>query len=304
MHVIKYTLFVIILLFLIGCTKDKQVLVPDNTAPDYSGIPTIKIQNYINRTFIDLIGREPSYTELDEGVSILRAGTLSKEVRIAYIKKLQESTDFVEGDGSYLAAYHLNIYGLAKARCLEGASDAEMESGRAPILHGIEIDSLNGDLEGVEKGKQELKRIDDVLTSKDEMQQGKIFFNDMLARMANCPTYDKINMNTFNFINATFDNFFWRYPTSFEFEQGYNMVEHNIPSVLFGQSGQTKADYLNILKNNGEIYEGAIIWCYRLLVARAPSTQETYALLPDFVNHKRIQIIQQQIMSTDEYANF
>lgn len=111
-------------------------------------------------------------------------------------------------------------------------------------------------------------------------------------------------MNTFNFVNASFDNMFFRFPTEQEFLTGYNMVEFNQPGSLLGASGQNKDEYARILADSREFYEGLIVWSYQLLLAREPSTAETNNLMIDlFVDHD-LQKVQRTIMITDEYAHF
>ena len=49
--------------------------------------------------------------------------------------------------------------------------------------------------------------------------------SEMHRRMIYNSVYDKINMNTFNYINAAFDNLLFRYPTQYEFNEVYLMIE-------------------------------------------------------------------------------
>ena len=116
-------LMIICCAFLLSC-KEETIVITDNQPPVVNNIPAIKIENYVNRLFIDLLGREPLDTEMASEVATLRAGDLSTSVRENLIVKLQTNTDFVEGDTSYQRAYHQHLYNLAKVRCLEGASEA------------------------------------------------------------------------------------------------------------------------------------------------------------------------------------
>ena len=116
--------------------------------------------------------------------------------------------------------------------------------------------------------------------------------------------YDYINMNTFNFVNASFDNYFWRYPTQEEFWAGFWMVENNEPQIIFQQSGSNKTDYIHILISTNEFLEGNIIWAYKLAVARDPSTQEVSNLIWSFAQDMDLKSVQRKIMITDEYAGF
>jgi hypothetical protein len=277
---------IIIFFIFTSCTKE-TIHVPDNDAPIINNVPSIKIENYINRVFIDLIGREPFDSEMEMELNALKNAGLTKESREALIAKLQTNTDFIEGDTSYTQAYHQHLYDLAKIRCLEGKSDSDI------------ADEI-GDAED----PADALRLQMVLSSRKDLQNGLINYNEVFARMVYNLVYDEINMNTFNFVNATFDNLLWRFPTNAEFQEGYEMVEYNNSAVIFGEVGQNKTDYVNIISNSREIYEGMIIWAFQQILSRPPSTEETAALLEDFINHQDIKIIQRQIMATDEYANF
>ena len=113
----------------------------------------------------------------------------------------------------------------------------------------------------------------------------------MLARMVHNRVYDQVNMNTFNFVNASFENLLWRFPTDEEFDAGFGMVEFNTSTTLFGQPGQNKADYVSILSSSREMFEGNIIWVYRQLLARVPTTEETSLLLEDYFTHRDIALV-------------
>jgi len=163
---------------------------------------------------------------------------LSQEKQL--FSNLQTTTDFFGGDGSYKQAYYNRLYDQGKARFMEAASNAEIGEVMGPIASGIVNDSLNGNWEGVEERYSLLNKLQAVLDSEENYKNAEIEISDMCAAMVNNALYDEINMNTFNFVNASFDNMFFRFPTEQEFFAGYNMVEFNQPGSLLGASGQNK----------------------------------------------------------------
>ena len=275
------------LLLLISACSKELIIVPDNDPPFVGNVSTVKIENYVNRLFIDNIGREPIDSEMQKEVQALKDANLSKEAREVLIDKLQTNTDFLVGDTSYQQAYYQQLYTLAKIRCLEGASD----------------EAIRGFI-GIAEGESEINRLYAVLNTRDDLMNGNIQFHEAFARMIYNRVYDKINMNSFNFVNASFDNLLWRFPSKVEFDAGFDMVEFNRSNTLFGKSGQNKGDYVKLFTESREMFEGLIIWAYQQLVARRPSTAETVALLADFYENKNISLIQKKIMVTNEYANF
>ena len=286
-----------------GCKKDPD-LIPNNDAPYYSEVSDLLIENYIQRVYIDQIGREPFNAEMNSERLKLKTAELSFEARETMILNLQTSTDFIPGDISYQHAYYNRLYDQGKARFMEAASNGEITEVMGPIAGGITADSLNGNWEGLEERYSLLNKLQAVLDSEEKYMIGEIQISDMCAAMVNNAIYDDINMNTFNFVNASFDNMFFRFPTEQEFFTGYNMVEFNQPGSLLGASGQNKDEYVRILADSREFYEGLIGWSYQLMLAREPSTSETSTLMIDlFVDHD-LQKVQRSIMITDEYAHF
>ncbi|MFK8102907.1 MAG: hypothetical protein AB8G15_10300 [Saprospiraceae bacterium] len=275
-------------LMISSCTEKETIVVEDNDAPTLYNIPLIKIQNYVNRVFIDLIGREPIDGEMDDAVSKLKNADLARSARINLINELQTSEAFIEGDTSYARAYYQQLYNISKVKFLEGVSEVKLRN-----------DFLN-----TADTQADVDRILALLSARQDMQNGQITIDQLFARMIHNIVFDQINMNSFNFVNASFDNLLWRYPTDAEFTEGYKMVEYNTAGEIFDQIGQTKSDYVAIMTNSREMFEGILIWTHQQLLSRRPTTEETFFLLEDFYSHRDIRLIQQHIMSLDEYANF
>jgi hypothetical protein len=103
----KLILSSIALVFLFSsCKKEEElVVISGNTIPDYNGTPTILVENYVNRLFIDLIGREPTDIEMESKVNFLKSGSLSSAIREQLVDDLMFSNEFIEGDSSYTKAY-------------------------------------------------------------------------------------------------------------------------------------------------------------------------------------------------------
>ena len=110
-----------------ACKKD-VVIIPNNNAPIYSEIPTILLENYVNRLYIDLIGREPLDDEMSSDVQFLRNNDVTLESRDSLIYKLQFDTNFVPGDSSYKQAYFHRLYEMVKVRLIEGVSDGYIQN--------------------------------------------------------------------------------------------------------------------------------------------------------------------------------
>lgn len=287
-----------------SCKKEEQVVFSDNNIPQYSEIPTILVENYVNRIYIDLIGREPTDVEMNTDVLLLENADLSIGSRKTLVDKLMFNTEFIEGDTSYSNAYYLKFYTDTKARLLEGVSESALVE-EYFLLYGNAIqDSLNGNVPGYEVLMIEANKIKAVLDSRIQLQQEIITVDEMYRRMLFNTIYDAINMNTFNFINATFDNMFYRYPTNAEFDQVYPVIEYNGSGELFGQVISNKSEYLQVISTSPEFKEGLIRWSFLRLLSREPSSNEVYTRIDEMNDGYNINAVVQSILITDEYAGF
>jgi hypothetical protein len=293
---------IIVMCLLVGCKKETE-LVENNQPPDYNGVATVITENYVNRLFIDLLGREALDVEMATEVAALEATGLSPASREALVMKLMTSTAYLEDDSSYKNKYHIRQYELYKARCLEGISDDVIDGAIGTAQQAVTADSLAGNTAGANENNLVLQRLLALKCARIEYRDGMIGVDEVMRRMVFNPIYDEINMNSFNFIHATFDNLLLRYPTQAEFDAAYAMVDGNQSAVLFTQSGQNKSDYTHIITSTPEFWEGMVRWSYRTFLGREPSTFETYQAMSGLEVDHDLQRVQRRILVTDEYAN-
>jgi hypothetical protein len=300
----------IILVFIsiiFSCKKEETI--PDNTPPYYDEISTILIENYVNRIFIDLLGREPLDIEMEEKVKYLRDNDLQMEFRDSLITKLMTNStlDTVIGDSSaiYKIAYYHRIYDMTKARMIEGASNEYIQQEISNIEQLILNDSLmGGNQSSIDKKRFAVNKLKKIISSENQYMNGDIEINEVYARMLYNDVYDEINMNTFNFVNASFDDLFFRFPTAEEFDNGFNMIENDESRLLFNLPGQNKLDYIEILTTSREFYEGMINWVYLTMLSREPTTLEKDQIMETFFYDHDLQEVQKRVLMTDEYAHF
>jgi hypothetical protein len=299
----KISYIFLVLLGFLSCKKDVKIIA-DNDAPYYGELPTFLLENYVNRLYIDLIGREPLDAEMEKDVQFLRDEDVTLESRVELINKLQFDTTFIEGDLSYKFAYYHRMYDMLKVRLLEGASNEYIGSRLSIHYSGYVVDSVNGNMLNANKKLLKYHTLNNVLKAELQYYNGDIEINEVHRRMVFNSVYDEINMNTFNFINAAFDNLLFRYPTAYEFDEVFKMIEYNTAQIVLGGSANNKGDFTYLICNSKEFYEGSIVWCYGTLLARNPTTEETAILLDSYFFDKDFQKVQRFVMKTDEYAHF
>lgn len=288
---------------LLSCSTE-LVVIDGNTPYSTFNVSDIKIENYVNRLYIDIIGREPLDHELEVEVDRLKTGALKRETRDSIIYTLMSDTTYRENEFSYKAAYVQNLYNLAKVRCLEGAADSDIQLRIGILEFGALQDSLLGNWDAYYKKQNEIRRNKAALESRQALYNGLITYHQLYAFMIDNGVYDIINMNTFNFVRATFDQLIWRLPITQEFDNSFDMIEYNQTTELFGSLGSDKNDYIRILTESNEMLEGMLIWCFQVFLSRPPTAAEVVTLLPDYISTKDINAVIAQILVTDEYANF
>lgn len=293
----------IALLSFSSCKKEKEVF-ENNDSPPYEGISTLQVENYVNRLFIDLIGREPLDTEMSEEVSSLEAGNLEAATRRNLINKLQKNKDSILGDSSYFVAYNKKLYEDTKARLLDGASDNLIEQWFNQYIGYAYADSVNGNFVNYEINKAKAAQLKDILESQFSYRANEATIQQLYSLMLNNAIYDNINMNTFNFINASFDNVFFRFPTDTEFNQAYPIIENDIPGQILGEVAQNKDEFVQVLTGNIEFNEGLVTWAFLSLLSREPVSNERFNLVNEFSYENDLSEIQTRILITDEYAGF
>ena len=287
-------------LFLFSCKQKEEiitnehtnVIVDDNTAPPYSEVTTIQIQNYINKLYIDLIGREPLNQEMEGATSFLKENDLSDEGRQTVIDALQNSDE-------YFARMHQDYM----VRYLGGADSIIIVA--TIIQEELERDNaMNaGNITLAQYKQYEIDKLILLLNALPDYKSGAITINEYMQRIVFNEIYDEINMGSENFVLSCFENFFKRFPTDVELVNAIEMVD-GFPSQLLLVDGINKLDFINIMTTNPGFYEGLTFDAYRQLLARDPNSSEMVDNTQLFLNGASLQSIQSSLIKTDEYAGF
>ncbi|MBK9733382.1 MAG: hypothetical protein IPO83_19180 [Chitinophagaceae bacterium] len=282
----------------LGCTKDAvetihmDTTITNNDPPPYFGVSEVQINNYINRMYIDLIGRAPSQDEILTAHDYLISHDLSAAAKDTLIQQLIStrsyfnvlfsltSADFINGSDSALIAYQIAVIKL--------------------IYH---YDSLAGNTAILIFYQYELYRLQKLQDVTDAFMNGSISVNEYFAAFLDNYFYDQLNMGTENFVKAAFGDLLLRSPTQSELFNGVTMVDNN-PAFLFQTDGDSKGDFVTIVTTNDEFYEGLVIKAYNQLLLRDATSQELTAGTIAMQVSKDYPAFQKELMKTAEYAGF
>jgi len=276
----------------INHTEHTNVIIDDNTAPPYDEVTTVQIQNYINKMYIDLIGREPLQQELEDDTDLLKSNNLSLESRIQLLNQLMSDT-----------LYHDRFFDIYSTAYLNGTQEPEIIFQINQYKSQKEQAEQAGNYAYAQYLQLEIDKLDNLLASTDEYENNEITVNEFMLRVSYNYFYDQINMGSENFVKACFENFLKRFPTDSELSASVAMVD-GVSSQLLLRDGSTKKEFIEIITTYPGFYEGLAIDIYQQLLARNPDSEEMNDATLLLTEDPDYQSIQQAVIVSSEYAGF
>lgn len=270
---------------------NEPYLIEGNDPPDYSGVTTLQIQNYVGRVYIDLLGEQPSVDVLQEKVEALQSEDLSPESREAFVLQLMEDDE-----------YFVNVYNYTAGQFINGVARSEIEEQVALYEYIIEQYYDQGEVQLAQYLEYELQKLVDLVEADIDWAAGEITINEFYGRFCYNVIYDEINMGSENMVISCFENLFGRYPTDVELVNGVTMVD-GISAVLLQQNGNSKTDFVQIVTHTPEFYLGRVYEQYQRLLTRQPTPIEEQNG-SDLLAQEGLQAFQVSVLITDEYAGF
>ena len=269
-----------------------NVIIDDNTPPPYNEVTTVQIQNYINKLYIDLIGREPLQQELEDDTDLLKNNNLSLASRIQLLNQLMTNP-----------LYYDRFFDTYSAAYLSGVSEQNILGEIYFYSQLKEQAELAGNYALAQYYQLEIDKLTNLLDAKTDYESESITINEFMQRFAYNYFYDQINMGSENFVLSCFENFLKRFPTDDELASGITMVD-GFSSQLLLRDGSTKKDFIEIITTDPGFYEGLTIDIYQQLLARNPNSEEMNDATLLLTENPDYQAIQQSIMVGSEYAGF
>lgn len=291
-------LFIFLVVFSLGCT-DREIIYQDehiievvegNEPPLYDGVTTVQLHNYINKIYIDIIGREPLESELIYSENLLRDNNLTENAINQLLNGLMNTDDYYDRFNDIYFGSMLN------------AADSTFIANRLEQFN-VQLEYSTEILEQLYY-QNAINRLEELQSAKSDYQNEVISLEVYISRILNNVIYDEINMGTENFVLSCFENLFKRLPTESELENGSRMVNGQPAQLLF-TDGATKERFIEIMTTNAEFYQGISIDIYRQLLARDPSSPEMGIAATEFYQGIiEYQDLQKQVIKTEEYTGF
>lgn len=293
-------LFLLVGILLLGVTNCKKqeittyenLVIDGNKPPNYDGVSEIQIEVYVSKLYIDLLGVQATQAEMTSGVTYLKNNELRMGARDTLISQLLVKD-----------AYYDRLYTNAKAKFIEGINDFQLNQEIATYNFIINLLLANGDTFDAQITEIIRNKLVTLRDADSLYKNNSITINQFYATFCDNIVYDDINMGSLNFVQACFENYFLRQPTASETTMGVEMIDGDSRIILL-QNGNSKDDFIRIITQSQEFYEGLVRENYRGFLARDPSSLEAHQATVPFKNSNDLAEMQKSILKTDEYAGF
>lgn len=273
-------------LILFSCTKKEQIIIPDNNAPPDYTISDVTIENYVNKVYIAVLGREADSAEAKQGMDILRKNNLTSENRMEFLDTVFNKE-----------VYPYRVCDIVRADLLDGMDTTEINY-YIFIFNKALGDTVFMELwPEIELSKEKLE---DLKNSPYDLAAKAIDVVEVHKRHVDNYIYNEFNMGTRNFVVSIFQHFLNRYPTESELDASSNMVD-GINAIVFLQSGSSKEDFINIFFNTDDYYEGQVNSLYQRYLFRSPTSSEMSDATLKYMSSGSYTDLQKDILSLDEY---
>lgn len=284
----KFTLvaFAVWVAIMLGsCTKEE--VIPNNQPPPDSTINNVIKENYVNRLYISILGRECTDAEFTESYTILNQNNLSVDSRKQVINLIAAKPGYYERIFSTANADYLNstdsIDYVGQIYTYQLALQNQAYQQYWPLLQA------------------ELNKLQTFLGSVNDMKNGVITVVGFHKRCVYNYKYDEINMGSLNYVASTYQNFFFRYPTQSELEQGIKCVD-GFPATVFMQTAENKEQYIDLFFASPNYFEGQVRGLFNRYLFREPTSAEQTYYTERYMNSLDYKELQRDILSLDEFV--
>ena len=273
-------------------TTYENLIVDGNKPPNYDGVSETQIEIYVSKLYIDLLGIQASQTEINTHTAYLKTNNLRMGARDTLINQLTVKDEYFD-----------RLFNNAKGKYLQGVTEFQLNQEIANQDLIISLLYSTGDTfsaQAVEVFKQKLEYLQDA----DSLYKNNIIsVNKFYSTFCDNSIYDDINMGSLNFVQSCFESYFMRPASTTETTNGVKMVDGE-SKILLLKNGNSKDDFIRIITESDEFYEGLVIENYRGFLSRNPTSYESYKATFDFKNSNNLAAMQLSILKTDEYAGF
>ena len=283
-------LYLLLVFCISSCKKEtefRDVIIPGNTPPPDYSIDSATINIYVNKAYINIIGKEPVGNERTNALVILRQNNFSVADRKQFVQGLLNRPEV-----------NANLLILARSEYLGNTDSFDIAQQIFVFQNALTLPEYAPFYSLI---YPELYRLDTLQRTLQQMNAGTCSYREMLRRTINNYFYDQLNMGTENFVISTFQNFLFRYPTTYELNECKIMVDGQ-NSLAFLQTGKNKNDYLGIFFRTNDFYEGQVRYIFKKYLFREPNSAEMAYYASIYKANDNYKDLQLEVFSLNEYA--
>lgn len=298
-NILNYLLFILCAAFLFSsCEKDihtteyRDTTIVINSIPEGSGVFDQQVRSYINKCYLDVLGREASSRELELAGQNLKSGDFSQEARREFLELLLSNLKFYK-----------NLWYNKSASYLNGIDSSDLNR-QIFIFNSLKDQAEHeGDILIASFYEFEVQRLRDLQAAAENYYSNKISTEEFYSGFCLNFFYDEINMGTENFVLSCFENYLGRLPTQDEQFRATEMVD-GFSSTLFLESGNNKLDFVSIVMNSEEFYEFQTRDIYLQLVGAEITESDLRQFKEQLIADKNLELLFIDIMISEAYAGF
>jgi hypothetical protein len=280
-------LFITSILGIASCTKNEDKIIPGNTPPPDNTLPTGLKANFINKSYIGLLGREPSDLEYNEALNALNSNNFNEASRSTVISNILENDEF-----------YTRQFEIANNEMLNGLDTFEVND----VIYTFSLLLTQPQYEPFyEQIQSELDRLILYKSIPTLLSNGQLSIQGMHRICINNYFFDQLNMGSLNFVIATYQLFLLRNPTEFEKTEGVKIID-GFTGVLFLQEASSKNEYLDIFLNSNDYAEGQVKQMFNRFLFRSPNTEESVYFTQLLKQNLDFKILLVNLLKSDEYA--
>jgi len=270
-----------------ACKSDPELeIIPDNTAPPDLSIPLVLRENFINKSYVTLLGRKPDNAELQQNLLILEKDNADRQRRKEVLASILAAPEFPQRQ-----------YDIARIEMLNNLDTLEITQFiyvYTTLLDQPEYEQFYDFL------RREIFRAQQLKNLPFELASGQANRIEMHRRFVSNFFYDEINMGNQNFVLSMFEYFLGRNPLASEERNALTMLQ-GIPAVLFEDEGDSKDEFVDIFLNSDDYYEGEVINIYRDYLFRDPDSYEMGTDTKFYRENQDYKELLKRILSKDEF---
>jgi hypothetical protein len=215
-------------------------------------------QRFVKKACITLLSRKAGDSDFERADSLFQ--TAYDEAR-----KAQLIRQYLQQE-----AFILNMENQLRSEYLEGATMREIRQYMIDfdLLLTIETQALQHD-----EFEHHFESLSRLRKNVEAYRAGAIDLMEVQMRLIDNYVYDQINMGHDNFVLSVFQHLFMRKPTKFELAECKKMLL-NQTGVLFGKTGRSKAELMQIMFASDHYFEGQVRYWFMKLINREPKLEE------------------------------